>query len=63
VVDAQPFVALPVTVAHAHAVGELPSIHRDPFDRMLVAQARCEGFTIVTRDPLIPGYPVSVLKA
>ena len=63
VVDAEPLVELPMTVAHAHAVGELPSIHRDPFDRMLVAQASCEGFTIVTRDPTIPGYPVSVLKA
>ena len=42
VLDQQPFVALPVTVEHAHAVGRLPAIHSDPFDRMLVAQALCD---------------------
>ena len=63
VLDQQPFVALPVTVEHAHAVGRLPAIHSDPFDRMLVAQALCERLTIVTRDGSIPRYPVSTLEA
>jgi PIN domain nuclease of toxin-antitoxin system len=40
-----------ITVEHAHAFGNLPPIYRDPFDRMLIAQAKTEGFTILTRDP------------
>lgn len=59
----QAFVELPVTIEHAHALAGLPSIHRDPFDRMLVAQARIEGFDVVTRDSSIPRYGVSVLEA
>lgn len=57
----QDFVELPVTVAHALAVGELPPIHRDPFDRMLVAQAKVEGLTVVTRDSALAEYGVAVL--
>jgi PIN domain nuclease of toxin-antitoxin system len=63
VLDDQPFVDLPVTVGHAHAVADLPPIHRDPFDRMLVAQAICEGFTVVTRDSSIPAYAVTTIEA
>lgn len=59
----QPFVELPIRVEHAHAVGELPEIHRDPFDRMLVAQARVEGFELVTRDAAIREYGVAVIDA
>jgi PIN domain nuclease of toxin-antitoxin system len=44
------FRELPVTNAHAIAAGRLPIHHRDPFDRMLVAQATIEGLTLVTRD-------------
>ncbi len=57
----QDFVELPVTVAHAHAVADLPPIHRDPFDRMLVAQAKVEGLTLVTRDPALAEHGVAVL--
>jgi PIN domain nuclease of toxin-antitoxin system len=57
----QDFVELPVTVVHALAVGELPPIHRDPFDRMLVAQAKVEGLTLVTRDSALGEYGVAVL--
>ena len=63
VLEEQPFVELPVTVEHAHKLAELPMIHRDPFDRMLVAQAGCERFTIVTRDAQIPLYGVRTLSA
>lgn len=63
VLEEQPFVGLPVTLDHAHAVVDLPPIHRDPFDRMLVAQALCEGFSIVTRDPSIPAYGVATIEA
>jgi len=58
----QPFVDLPVTVHHAHAIARLPAVHRDPFDRMLVAQAMCEGFHLVSRDSRIPQYGVPVLE-
>jgi PIN domain nuclease of toxin-antitoxin system len=52
---------LQVTVPHALATADLPMIHRDPFDRLLIAQARHEGLTLVTRDPLIHRYPVDTL--
>jgi PIN domain nuclease of toxin-antitoxin system len=55
------FRELPITSEHAIAAGRLPLIHRDPFDRMLVAQAQCEELTLVTKDPQILEYPVSVL--
>ncbi len=63
VLDGQRFPELPVKVAHAHAIAELPAVHRDPFDRMLVAQAMVEQMTIVTRDPSIPDYGVDVIVA
>ncbi len=57
------FTAHPVTVAHALAVRSLPPHHRDPFDRMLIAQAVCDGLTVVTRDPEILLYPVQTVVA
>ncbi|MET8282561.1 type II toxin-antitoxin system VapC family toxin [Micromonospora sp. NPDC005174] len=56
------FRELPVTHVHAIAAGRLPSHHRDPFDRMLVAQAITEGLTLASRDPSIALYDVDVLK-
>ncbi len=50
---------LPVTVEHAAAVTRLPFHHRDPFDRMLVAQAICEGIPIVSTDRLLDAYSVA----
>jgi PIN domain nuclease of toxin-antitoxin system len=55
------FGELPIKFEHAIVAGRLPMIHRDPFDRMLVAQARCEGLTLVTRDTDIQKYDVSIL--
>jgi PIN domain nuclease of toxin-antitoxin system len=52
---------LPITARHAIQAGRLPHVHRDPFDRMLVAQTQCEGLTLVTRDPDIQKYDVSLL--
>ena len=49
--------SLPVTFEHAEATVALPPLHRDPFDRLLVAQAKVEGLTLVTRDPAIRAYP------
>ena len=48
---------------HAVAAARLPLHHRDPFDRMLVAQAQLEGLTIVTNDPKIALYQVAILPA
>jgi PIN domain nuclease of toxin-antitoxin system len=56
------FRSLPVTFDHAIVAGRLPLLHRDPFDRMLVAQARAEDLTLVTRDPRIHRYEVDLLK-
>ncbi|MDQ0991354.1 type II toxin-antitoxin system VapC family toxin [Streptomyces sp. V3I7] len=54
---------LPVTPQHGVGVGRLPHHHRDPFDRILVAQAQLEDLTIITRDTWIPKYDVRVLRA
>jgi PIN domain nuclease of toxin-antitoxin system len=56
------FLQLSMTAGHAIAAGALPPIHRDPFDRMLVAQARCAQLTLVTRDDSIAKYDVQLLK-
>lgn len=53
--------ALPVEHVHALAVADLPALHRDPFDRLLVAQAIVEHVPIVTADPAIAQYPVETL--
>lgn len=57
------FQALSISVAHALAAGSLPRLHDDPFDRMLIAQARLEDLTIVTRDPRFQRYQVATLPA
>ena len=57
------FQQLAITVTHALAAGSLPRLHDDPFDRMLIAQARLESLTIVTRDPRFQGYAVSTILA
>ncbi len=51
------YAELPVTGAHAVAVDLLPPIHKDPFDRLLVAQARVEGLTLLTADDVVARYP------
>ncbi len=54
---------LPVTAEHALKIESLPVLHKDPFDRMLLAQARAEGMMLLTVDPLIAQYQDSVLPA
>ena len=54
------FQELPISFAHAERVAALPMLHRDPFDRMLIAQAFVEGLTIITRDPAFAPYGVAV---
>jgi len=53
---------LPVGSEHAVAIDSLPSIHKDPFDRLLIAQAMIEGITLLTSDSIVAQYPASVRK-
>lgn len=62
VVVEEGFTPLDVTFDHAELAGQLPPHHRDPFDRMLVAQARIEGCEIVSRDRAFDAYGVDVLR-
>lgn len=48
---------LPIGSEHAVAIESLPLIHKDPFDRLLIAQATIEGITLLTADPLVAQYP------
>lgn len=57
------FTALDITTEHALVVGDLPEHHKDPFDRMLVAQAQVENLTLVTRDPRLMVYPIRIIEA
>ena len=57
----QGFVELPIRWQHAQRVEALPMLHRDPFDRLLIAQAQTLGLTLVTTDAQIRKYSVSVL--
>jgi PIN domain nuclease of toxin-antitoxin system len=52
---------MPIRISHLNVYRTLPMHHRDPFDRMLVAQARAEALTLISRDPDIAKYDVAVL--
>jgi PIN domain nuclease of toxin-antitoxin system len=54
------YTELPVRGEHAVAIESLPPLHRDPFDRLLVAQATLEGITLLTSDPVVARYPGTV---
>jgi PIN domain nuclease of toxin-antitoxin system len=57
------FQELAITIAHTIAVKQLPNLHRDPFDRIMLAQARAAGLTFVTADPVVLQYPGPFLRA
>ena len=61
--DRQRFELLPVLLRHTGPIESMPYHHRDPFDRMLVAQAVVDGLTIVTADRKLTNYQVSLLPA
>lgn len=63
VLEAQPFEKLDITSDHAHKIASLQKYHRDPFDRMLIAQSIVEHFSLITRDENIMKYDVSFIKA
>jgi PIN domain nuclease of toxin-antitoxin system len=56
------YVELPITSQHAVGVDGLPALHRDPFDRLLVAQAQSEGIMLITADPQVAEYPGPVRR-
>ena len=53
---------LPITREHAAMIEALPPLHKDPFDRILVAQSVVEGITLLTTDPMVVQYPCPVRK-
>jgi PIN domain nuclease of toxin-antitoxin system len=57
------FRELLITFRHAEVASSLPLHHRDPFDRMLIAQAMCEGLTLVTRNRSFAPYGIPVIQA
>ena len=63
IVDRKRFEHLSLSFEHAERAAALPPLHRDPFDRMLIAQAQAEGLTLVTRDERIPLYDVQTMTA
>jgi len=54
------YLELTVRSEHAIAIGQLPPIHRDPFDRLLIAQAMVEGITLLTNDAIVAKYPGAI---
>ena len=62
-VRANGFGSLPIGFSHAAATKGLPANHRDPFDRILIAQAQVENLSILTADRHIPKYPVETIQA
>jgi len=62
VLDQQGFELLDITVEHAYSVGKLPLYHGDPFDRILVAQAKLENMILVSRDKRIKKYKIPLIN-
>ncbi|MGQ0506428.1 MAG: type II toxin-antitoxin system VapC family toxin [Myxococcaceae bacterium] len=60
---ARRFTELPLYVRHVMGLRLIPALHKDPFDRILIAQAKQDDLTLVTRDPHVIAYPVETLLA
>lgn len=58
VVRTQGFIPLPISLEHAECAGALPGFHRDPFDRMLIAQTQQEGLTLVSNENIFDRYKI-----
>lgn len=56
------YLELPITAQHTLALSHLPPVHKDPFDRILVAQAEFEGFVLLTADEQVAQYPGPIRK-
>lgn len=61
-IESEGFLPLPISLFHGQQAGHLPSLHRDPFDRMLIAQASAEGLVLVTNDDQIVRYGIRVMS-
>jgi PIN domain nuclease of toxin-antitoxin system len=57
------FSSLPFSLFHGQQAGRLPLHHKDPFDRMLIAQAQAEGLQILTKDEDFPAYGIRLINA
>jgi PIN domain nuclease of toxin-antitoxin system len=62
-VEEKGFARLPMSFFHGRQAGGLPLHHRDPFDRMLIAQAQAEGLELMTADPVFQAYAVRLIEA
>lgn len=62
-IEQNDFQPLPIIISHAAYIEKLPLHHKDPFDRIIIAQAICEKMKIVTRDKQFDAYPVDVIKS
>jgi PIN domain nuclease of toxin-antitoxin system len=63
VVEDERFITLNISLRHGEQAGKLPPFHRDPFDRMLIAQAQSDGLILVTADDQFEQYGVNLMKA
>ena len=63
IVEQERFIKLPISLVHGEAAGQLPDYHKDPFDRMLIAQAQKEGLIILTADEKLRQYDAGVIVA
>ena len=63
IAEEEGFEKLPISFFHGEHAGDLPRYHRDPFDRMLIAQSQTEGLEIITADKSIPKYAVKAISA
>ncbi|WP_448547614.1 type II toxin-antitoxin system VapC family toxin [Thalassotalea fusca] len=63
IVEEEGFTSLPISLFHGDQAGQLPDYHKDPFDRMLIAQAQAEGLVIITCDEKYPPYKVRLMNA
>jgi len=62
-VSKEGFLPINISLTHGEMAGSLPLLHKDPFDRMLIAQAQEEGLTLITKDEFIPQYAVQSFNA
>ena len=63
IIGEEGFSPLPISLFHGQQAGSLPPLHRDPFDRMLVAQAQAEGLELLTVDARLAGYGIRLIDA
>lgn len=63
VIDKESFFELPISIKHTKCLSTLPDYHRDPFDRLLIAQAIIEKSTLITSDKMIAKYSIPIIKA